>query len=234
VKSSRVIVALDFATAAMALRFAEQLTPSHCRLKVGLELFTAAGPSLVRELVQRDFDVFLDLKFHDIPTTVAHACKQAAELGVWMLNVHTMGGEAMLEAARDAVHSASHPPLLIGVTVLTSHDDAALAAVGVPDGTAREVGRLAGLARTRGLDGVVCSGHEAAALRQSMGRNFVLVTPGIRPRATAANDQARTMTPEQAVRAGADYLVVGRPITSAQIPIAMLEDINMEIDAALS
>jgi len=225
----RIIIALDFPTAKQALDFSGRLTPSQCRVKVGLELFTAAGPSLVRTLVDRGFDVFLDLKFHDIPTTVARAVRQASELGVWMLNVHGLGGVAMLAAARAAIDSASHRPLLIGVTVLTSHDANELAAVGLQPDTTGEATRLAKLIHAQGLDGVVCSGHETASLRRTFGQDFLLVTPGIRPSGTAVNDQQRAMTPADAIAAGADYLVLGRPITRAQDPANALEDISRQI-----
>jgi orotidine-5'-phosphate decarboxylase len=226
---ARVIVALDLPDAASALAFAARVTPAQCRLKVGLELFTAAGPAVVSNLVARGFDVFLDLKYHDIPTTVARACAQAANLGVWMLNVHALGGMKMMQAARQAIGGAAHRPLLIGVTLLTSHGDDDMHDIGLPRGTALHVERLAGLARTAGLDGVVCSPLEAAVLRRRFGRDFLLVTPGVRPAGGAADDQSRTRTPAEAVAEGADYLVIGRPITRAPDPMAALEAINREI-----
>lgn len=226
---SRVIVALDFADAKAALAFVARVSPAQCRLKIGVELFTAAGPDVVANLVSRGFDVFLDLKYHDIPTTVARACAQAAKLGVWMLNVHTLGGKKMLEAAREAIDISTHRPLLIGVTLLTSHGDTDLAELGIDRGTERHVTHLAGIAQAAGLDGVVCSPQEASALRTRFGKNFLLVTPGVRPAGSVTDDQQRTRTPAEAVADGADYLVVGRPITLAPNPLSALEAINREI-----
>jgi orotidine-5'-phosphate decarboxylase len=225
----RVIVALDFARAEQALAFAARVQPQSCRLKVGKELFTAAGPALLEKLLQQNFEIFLDLKFHDIPNTVAGACRAAAQLGVWMLNVHALGGRAMLEAARDAVAAAKRPPLLIAVTVLTSmgaQDLHEVGIVGEPDAAAL---RLAKLAQASGLDGVVCSAQEAALLKRECGIDFSLVTPGIRLAGGANDDQQRVMTPVTAIRAGADYLVIGRPVTQAADPVAVLESINREI-----
>ncbi len=227
----RVIVALDYPEAKPALELAARLDPAACRLKVGKELFTAAGPQLVRELVGKGFGVFLDLKFHDIPNTAAAACRAAAELGVWMVNVHASGGSKMMEAAREAVDKASHRPLLIGVTVLTSMDAAALREIGVDRSPREQVLHLAGLARQSGLDGVVCSAQEAADLRARLGAGFALVTPGIRPAGAEAGDQSRIMTPGMAIRAGADYLVIGRPITQAADPPAALRSIQAEINS---
>lgn len=229
-----VIVALDFATAHSALAFVARVTPQACRLKVGQELFTAAGPALVERLADEGFDVFLDLKFHDIPNTVAGACRAAAQLGVWMLNVHALGGRAMLEAARDAVAaSGGRRPQLIAVTLLTSMADGDMQDVGMNGTAAAAVLRLAALARASGLDGVVCSAQEAALLRRECGPGFRLVTPGIRPAAGANDDQKRVMTPAAAVAAGADYLVVGRPVTQAPDPVAALAAINLEIAAGM-
>lgn len=225
----RIIVALDFADANAALAFTARVTPAQCRLKVGMELFTAAGPHVVSTLVSRGFDVFLDLKYHDIPTTVARACSQVANLGVWMLNVHTLGGMKMLRAAREAVDRLPHRPWLIGVTLLTSQGNDDMAELGLAPGTERHVERLAGLAQAAGLDGVVCSPQEASVLRQRFGKGFVLVTPGVRPAGAATDDQQRTRTPTEAVADGADYLVIGRPITRAPNPLAALEAINREI-----
>ncbi|MBT8445558.1 MAG: orotidine-5'-phosphate decarboxylase [Gammaproteobacteria bacterium] len=227
--SSPVVVALDFAEAGAALALADALDPADCRVKVGKELFTRAGPSLVTELTARGFDVFLDLKFHDIPNTVAGAVRAAAELGCWMVNVHASGGPAMLAAAAEAVVDLADRPLLIGVTVLTSLDDAALRAIGVAASPEEQVLRLAALTRDAGLDGVVCSAREAAALRQRFGPDFRLVTPGIRPSGADKADQKRVVTPADAVGAGADYLVIGRPITAAPDPAAALAAINLEV-----
>jgi orotidine-5'-phosphate decarboxylase len=234
----RVIVALDFPDAAPALSLAGRLDPAACAVKVGKELFVVAGPDLVRSLVDRGFRVFLDLKFHDIPNTVAQACAAATRLGVWMLNVHAAGGTAMLEAARDAVGAAAREagrptPLLIAVTVLTSLRDADLTAIGLAGTTTEAALRLARLAREAGLDGVVCSAQEAAALRQACGSGFALVTPGIRPAGASTDDQARIITPEQAIANGSDYLVVGRPITRAADPLAALAAINASVQRTL-
>lgn len=225
----RVIVALDFADANAALAFASQVSPVQCRLKVGMELFTAAGPDVVANLVSRGFDVFLDLKYHDIPSSVANACVQAANLGVWMLNVHTLGGKKMLQTARAAIDRLNHRPLLMGVTLLTSHSDDDMTELGFERGTAHHVERLAGMAQAAHLDGVVCSPQETSILRRRFGQDFLLVTPGVRPAGTDANDQQRTRTPSEAVADGADYLVIGRPITRAPNPKSALESINLEI-----
>ncbi len=225
----RVIIALDYADAGTALALVDQLSNRDCRLKVGLELYTAAGNDFVSVLVGRGFDVFLDLKFHDIPNTVARACRVAAGLGVWMLNVHALGGPRMMVAARQAIDDCTHQPLLIGVTVLTSHDDDELSRIGISGTPAAAASRLAGLARLAGLDGVVCSPREASQLRNEFGAEFTLVTPGVRPEGSDSNDQKRIMTPKQAIAAGADYLVIGRPITHAADPIQALTDINQSL-----
>ena len=227
----RVIVALDFANPMRALGLAERLDPRACGLKVGNELFVTAGPDPVRWMVDRGFNVFLDLKFHDIPNTVAQACAAATRLGCWMLNVHAAGGRAMMKAARDAVaataaESGRVRPLLIGVTVLTSLDQAALHETGIDVDAGRHVLKLAALVRDCGLDGVVCSAIEATSMRSAFGPDFALVTPGIRPSGSERDDQARVSTPEAAAEAGADYLVIGRPITAAADPVAALAAIN--------
>lgn len=225
----KIIVALDYASAAEASALAARLEPALCRVKVGKELFTAAGPAFVDKLVSTGFGVFLDLKFHDIPNTVAAACRAAANLGVWMLNVHALGGRAMLMAARDAVAAGAHQPKLIAVTVLTSMGASDLAEVGVAGTPEEAVLRLARLTQDCRLDGVVCSAREASALRAACGADFLLVTPGIRPASAAVGDQVRIATPADAVRDGASYLVVGRPITQAPEPLRVLEQINNEI-----
>jgi orotidine-5'-phosphate decarboxylase len=225
----RVIVALDYPAAEPALAFARRVGPQDCRLKIGKELFTATGPTLVETLVKQGFDIFLDLKFHDIPNTVAGACRAAAQLGVWMLNVHASGGRAMMEAARAALGSGADRPQLIAVTLLTSMGAREMADVGLAGDAAGAVQRLATLAQASGLDGVVCSAQEAALLRGACGGQFCLVTPGIRPAAAAQDDQQRVMTPAAAVAAGADYLVIGRPVTQAADPVAALAAINREI-----
>lgn len=233
---SRIIIALDYPDAAAARKFVTRLGsagsksgPELCRLKVGKELFVAAGPAFVQELVEQGYDVFLDLKFHDIPNTVAQACKAAARLGVWMMNVHAAGGPRMLSAAREALEGLPKRPLLIAVTVLTSMGGEELNAIGVAADAEQQVRRLAGLTRDAGLDGVVCSALEAAVLRQDMGPKFCLVTPGIRPAGSATGDQTRILTPRQALQAGADYLVIGRPITQAADPLTVLASIAQDI-----
>jgi orotidine-5'-phosphate decarboxylase len=232
--ASRVVVALDFATGAEAAALMQRLDPAQCRLKIGKELFTAAGPGLVERCSRAGFEIFLDLKYHDIPNTVAAACRSAAGLGVWMLNVHALGGRAMLQAARDALAGAAQRPLLIGVTVLTSMNAADLREVGIDAAPADAVMRLAGLAHDCGLDGVVCSAQEAQVLRARFAAPFRLVTPGIRPGGTSGDDQQRVTTPAQAIALGADYLVVGRPITRAPDPLAALARIDAEVTQALA
>lgn len=227
--SSRIIVALDYANSKEALALVQRLSPTRCRLKVGKELFTRAGPDLARTLVSKGFDVFLDLKFHDIPNTVAKACEAAAQLGVWMVNVHTLGGRAMMQAAREAIDKSSQRPLLIGVTILTSMAESDLREVGISGDVASNVVRLATLAKQSGLDGVVCSAQEASQLRTATSVNFKLVTPGIRLSDSAVNDQKRIATPAVAVSDGADFLVIGRPITQAADPMAVIERIEKEL-----
>lgn len=225
----RVIVALDFSSAEQALSLARKLDPTQCRVKVGKELFTRTGPALVEQLQQMDFELFLDLKYHDIPNTTAQACRAAAELGVWMVNVHALGGRRMMEAAREAVANSSHQPLLIAVTILTSLDGPELAEVGLAGEPLDNVLRLARLAESSGLDGVVCSPQEVATLREIVADDFRLVTPGVRPAGSAAGDQKRITTPEDAIRQGSSYLVVGRPITQAADPLAALAAINASV-----
>ena len=226
---SKIIVALDFPDAQSTMRLVEQLDPGMCRVKVGKELFTRCGPDLVRQLVASGFDVFLDLKFHDIPNTVARACEAAAELGVWMVNVHSMGGVAMMEAARKAL-DGDNAPLLIAVTLLTSSGEKELADIGIQQTPVDLVKNLAKLTQQAGLDGVVCSAQEAGVLKQQNGKDFILVTPGIRLKESAADDQQRVMSPERAIANGSDYLVIGRPITQAEHPLKVLQLINESIN----
>ena len=226
---SKIIIALDYPGADEARAFYKQIDPMRCRVKVGKELFTRAGPDFVRELVDAGFDVFLDLKFHDIPNTVAQACRAAADLGVWMLNVHALGGRAMMEAAREAITASSHSPLLIAVTILTSMKETDLQEIGIESSVAEQVQRLAQLVKSCELDGVVCSSHEVNELRSILGHDFCLVTPGIRPKGSDTGDQKRIMTPKQAVDLGASYLVIGRPITQAPDPMAVLASIEQEL-----
>lgn len=229
IQDPKIVVALDFAEAKPALALVDRLDPALCRLKVGKELFTAEGPRFVEQLVERDFGVFLDLKFHDIPNTTAKACEAAAKLGVWMVNVHASGGRAMMETARNALEKSAHRPLLIAVTVLTSMDQAALNELGVAGALQEQVLRLATLAQQSGLDGVVCSAQEAPLLRREIGPEFCLVTPGIRPASAGKDDQSRVVTPADALRQGASYLVIGRPITQAPDPLQALHAIQQEI-----
>lgn len=228
----KIIIALDYPQAAPALDLADRLDPTQCRLKVGKELFTASGPMLVEQLMRRGFDIFLDLKFHDIPNTTAQACKAAAGLGVWMVNVHALGGRRMMETAREALANCAQQPRLIAVTMLTSMAQEDLRDLGITATPAEMVLRLAMLARDSGLDGVVCSAQEAALLRERCGSEFCLVTPGIRPAQASLDDQSRVMTPQAAMQAGSSYLVIGRPITKAADPLLALLAINREIGAA--
>ena len=224
-----VIVALDYPDAASAMALAERLSPSLCRLKVGKELFTRAGPALVERLQGMGFDIFLDLKFHDIPNTVAGAVRAAADLGVWMVNVHASGGARMMESAREAVETAAHRPLLIGVTVLTSMSDDDLASMGYRETAHQRVLRLADMVQDSGLDGVVCSAQEATELRAAHGQEFCLVTPGIRFAGDDAGDQRRVVTPADAMQRGSTYLVIGRSITGADDPLSALERVHAEL-----
>jgi orotidine-5'-phosphate decarboxylase len=224
-----IIVALDYPSAFEALQLAERLSPELCRLKVGKELFTSVGPALVDRLQGQGFEVFLDLKFHDIPNTVAGAVRAAGELGVWMVNVHAGGGRRMMEAAAEALQAFSIPPLLIGVTVLTSMSDEDLAELGYAESARDRVLRLAALAANSGLDGVVCSAMETTVLRKDRGDDFCLVTPGIRMIGDAAGDQRRVVTPGDAMAMGSDYLVIGRSITAVADPLAALERVHQEL-----
>ncbi len=217
-----IIVALDFSDSRQAIEFSRKTSPEQCRLKVGKELFTTAGPALVKELVDSGYDVFLDLKFHDIPNTVSKACSAAAKLGVWMLNVHALGGTAMMLAAREGIEIVARRPFLIAVTVLTSMGTKDLQDLGIDKPLPQLVGQLAANAITNGLDGVVCSALESAVLRTSLGDSALLVTPGIRPEWAPANDQQRIVTPRQAIANGASYLVIGRPVTRHDNPAEAL------------
>ena len=230
VTNSPVVVALDYNNRDAALAFVDKINPRDCRLKVGKEMFTLFGPQFVRELQQRGFDIFLDLKFHDIPNTAAHAVAAAADLGVWMVNVHASGGVRMMTAAREAlVPFGKDAPLLIAVTVLTSMEASDLADLGVTLSPADYAERLAALTQKCGLDGVVCSAQEAVRFKQAFGQDFKLVTPGIRPQGSDAGDQRRIMTPEQALAAGVDYMVIGRPVTQSVDPEQTLKAINASL-----
>ena len=228
----KVIIALDYDNDAAALDFVSRIDPSTCNLKVGKELFTIAGPKLVSKLVDLNFRVFLDLKFHDIPNTTAQAIKAAASLGVWMVNVHASGGRVMMEKVAnelDKLPQGAHRPIVIGVTVLTSMDQAQLNDIGITCTPQEQVLRLARLTKESGLDGVVASAQEAALIKKELGSDFVTVTPGIRPAGAALGDQKRVMTPVEAIESGSDYLVIGRPITQALDPCAVLKAINHDI-----
>jgi orotidine-5'-phosphate decarboxylase len=226
---SKIIIALDYPSPEPALALAKQLDPQRCRLKIGKELFTRSGPQVVETLVAQGFDIFLDLKYHDIPNTVAKACAAAADLGVWMMNVHALGGPAMMLAAKQALGDQSDRPLLIAVTLLTSMDQSTFEQIGLQGSITDTVLRLAKLADDSGLDGVVCSAQEASQLRDQRGADFQLITPGIRPANSIQGDQHRTMTPAEAISAGSSYLVIGRPITGAEDPMAALEAIEKSL-----
>lgn len=229
----RVIVSLDYPEMAQALELVRRLDPEQCRLKVGKELFTRSGPGMVEKLVNSGFSVFLDLKFHDIPNTVAGACMAAANLGVWMVNIHAAGGHNMITAAREAIDKSVHKPLLIAVTVLTSLADSDLSETGVNSTVEQQVLRLARISADSGADGLVCSARETGLLRQQFKRPFCLVTPGIRPFGSGSDDQIRIVTPGEAIKSGSDYLVIGRPITQAPDPLQALIAIQKEVDMAL-
>ena len=228
----RLIVAMDFDNQKDCLNLVEKLDPTLCRLKIGKESFTRFGPALVETLQGQGFDVFLDLKFHDIPNTVAKAVKAAADLGVWMVNVHALGGERMLSAAKQALSAYTTPPLLIAVTILTSMEDSDFTALGIPGGVAAQVQNLSRLAKQCELDGVVCSAQEVELVKESM-PSFMTVTPGIRPANAAQGDQRRVLTPGEAIKQGSDFLVVGRPITQAENPLQACDNIAQEIRLAL-
>lgn len=226
---SKIIIALDYPSSEAALALAKQLDPQRCRLKIGKELFTRSGPKVVETLTQQGFDIFLDLKYHDIPNTVAKACAAAADLGVWMMNVHALGGTAMMTAAKASLGTQSDRPLLIAVTLLTSMDQTTFDQIGLQGSISDTVLRLAKSADDSGLDGVVCSAQEATQLRAQRGSDFKLITPGIRPANSIQGDQHRTMTPAEAISAGSSYLVIGRPITGAEDPMASLEAIEKSL-----
>ncbi|SET81325.1 orotidine-5'-phosphate decarboxylase [Thalassotalea agarivorans] len=228
--SPKVVVALDFDKQSDAFNFVDQIQPDQCRLKVGKEMFTYFGPEFVKTLQNKGFDVFLDLKFHDIPNTVAKAVTAAADLGVWMVNVHASGGTKMMEQAKLALEKfGNDAPLLMAVTVLTSMGQEDLTGLGIDKTPEQQVMALAKLTQQAGLDGVVCSAWEAESLKQQLGQSFKLITPGIRPVGASADDQKRIMTPPQAIDIGVDYLVIGRPITKANDPLSVLKQINQSI-----
>lgn len=231
-QNKNIVVALDFDTKDEALALIDRLDPELCRLKIGKEMFTHFGPEFVKQVHAKGFDVFLDLKFHDIPNTVAKAVKAAADLGVWMVNVHASGGSKMMRAAKEILQPyGDKAPLLIAVTVLTSMSEEDLADLGIEKSPQQQVKFLAGLAHKAGMDGVVCSAQEASMLKQAYGQEFQLVTPGIRTADVSADDQKRIMTPERAVEAGSDYLVIGRAITKSQDPIQTMKDIYASLNS---
>ena len=233
--SSPIIVAVDFSDTKSAWNFIDKVEPKDCRLKIGKELFTHAGPDFIKQIQQKGFDIFLDLKFHDIPNTVAKAVAAAADLGVWMTNIHASGGVRMMKAAKDALYQyGKDAPLLIAVTVLTSMESSDLKEIGIDVSPLEQATRLALLAKNCGLDGVVCSAKEVQSFRTRLGSDFKLVTPGIRPAGSTPDDQRRIMTPQRAQAAGADYLVIGRPITQADDPTKALQTILSTLDSSKS
>lgn len=225
----KIIVALDYPEESQAYQLIDQLDPDLCRLKVGKEMFTHLGPAFVEKVQSKGFDVFLDLKYHDIPNTVAKACEAAASLGVWMVNVHASGGRRMMEAAAESLANIQNKPFLIAVTVLTSMSQEDLIELGVTETPANQALKLASLTQDCGLDGIVCSAQEATVMRHELGNEFLLVSPGIRPAGSNADDQRRIMTPVDALKAGSDYLVIGRPITQSDKPLSVLRTINSDI-----
>ncbi|MCH4812112.1 orotidine-5'-phosphate decarboxylase [Vreelandella neptunia] len=229
VTDSPIIIALDYPSLDAALCMADQLDPARCRVKVGKELFTRSGPAVLEALHGRGFEVFLDLKFHDIPNTVASAVQAAAEQGLWMVNVHASGGRQMMEAAVQRLEQHRLTTHLIAVTVLTSMQATDLADVGISAPLAEHVERLAQLAKQSGMHGVVCSAQESARIKALCGDSFLKVTPGIRPSFSVANDQQRIMTPSQAMQAGSTHLVIGRPVTQSEDPMLALQAIEAEL-----
>ena len=225
----RIIVALDVPTSSELRKLVAQISNTHCRVKIGKELFTSVGPAAIEICQKEGLEVFLDLKFHDIPSTCAKAVRAAARWGVWMLNVHCLGGAGMMQAAREAIDAETNHPKLVGVTVLTSMTEIALRNMGVNRSLEDQVDSLASQAKAAGLDGVVCSGQEARRLRQTCGDEFCLVTPGVRPSWSESNDQMRVVTPKEAIAYGSDYLVIGRPITASDSPASIIESISSEI-----
>lgn len=230
--SPKIIIAIDVSNRSDAIKLAKKFDPKLCRLKIGLELYTAEGPVILELIQNLGFEIFLDLKFHDIPNTVARACAVAANMGVWMINVHALGGLEMMSVAREAITKASHQPLLTAVTILTSHTQNDLSTVGITISMEECVTQLANKARQAGCDGVVCSALEAGTLREKLGADFILVTPGIRPDGEMLNDQKRAVSPARAIETGANYLVIGRPITDAEDPVQALLNIHESIKKA--
>ena len=224
---NKIIIPLDL-DYANAVKLAQELDPKICRLKIGSQLFTSSGPKIVKEFSNLGFDIFLDLKFHDIPNTVYEAVKSSADLGVWMVNVHASGGREMLDAAKKALDGYKNPPLLIGVTLLTSLSEESLIDIGLTS-LPEQVLRLAGLVKEMGLNGVVCAPSDITSIKNKFGKEFLTVTPGIRPSKSNLNDQRRVATPSEAIKSGSDFIVIGRPITESKNPCSALERIHKEI-----
>ena len=224
---NKIIIPLDL-DYANAIKLAKELDPKICRLKIGSQLFTSSGPKIVKEFSNLGFDIFLDLKFHDIPNTVYEAVKSSAELGVWMVNVHASGGREMLDAAKKALDGYKNPPLLIGVTLLTSLSEESLIDIGLTS-LPEQVLRLAGLVKEMDLNGVVCAPSDITSIKNKFGKEFLTVTPGIRPSKSNLNDQRRVATPSEAIKSGSDFIVIGRPITESKNPCSALERIYKEI-----
>ena len=225
--TNRIIIPLDMEYTS-AVSIADKLDPNICRLKVGNQLFTSSGPKIVKTLHDKGFEIFLDLKFHDIPNTVYESVRSAANLGVWMINVHASGGSKMLDASKKALEGFDKPPLLVGVTILTSISEEILTEIGF-NNLDKQVMRLTKLAQRSGLDGVVCAASDASKVKQTCGESFLTVTPGIRPKDADLNDQSRTSTPKEAIANGSDFLVIGRPITGSEDPTNALEKIYKEV-----
>lgn len=230
--SPKIIIAIDVNNQPDAIQLVKKFDPKLCRLKIGLELYTAEGPAILEVLQKLGFEIFLDLKFHDIPNTVARVCAVAASMGVWMVNVHALGGQAMMSAAREAISKSNHQPLLTAVTILTSHSQEDLVAAGITMDLEECVLQYAENARQAGCDGVVCSALEAGKLRKKLGDEFILVTPGIRPEGSNTNDQKRVVSPVMAIESGANFLVIGRPVTGADDPAQALVNIHESIKKA--
>ena len=224
---NKIIIPLDL-DYANAIKLAKELDPKICRLKIGSQLFTSSGPKIVKEFSNLGFDIFLDLKFHDIPNTVYEAVKSSADLGVWMVNVHASGGREMLDAAKKALDGYKNPPLLIGVTLLTSLSEESLIDIGLTS-LPEQVLRLAGLVKEMDLNGVVCAPSDITSIKNKFGKEFLTVTPGIRPSKSNLNDQRRVATPSEAIKSGSDFIVIGRPITESKNPCSTLERIHKEI-----
>ena len=228
-KAQKIILALDFDSESETLNFIERLDPKLCKLKIGKQLFVREGPKIVTSMIDRGFDVFLDLKFHDIPNTTVKACEAAADMGCWMVNIHAFGGRIMMEAVANSFARLKAPPLLVSVTVLTSFDGQEISRIGLNKTLDNQVELLAKLSYDSGIDGVVCSALEIGKIKKSVGSKFIYVTPGIRVLGDAMHDQSRVVTPEKAILLGSDYIVIGRSITSDKDPLKKLKQINLNL-----